>query len=493
MKCKIYAFLILFILIGYVYCADNESHTYSEGSDGGDNDENNYQVTENTGQSTQEEQPLAIKEEPEQEEPTQPTYQTITQEPEQIEPLDLSTNTRHTIPQPRPQPPPSYQPPQPPHQPTQPYYQPPPYGPYQPIPYPYYGPYQPIPYPYYGPYRPQSTPIQPPSQRTQPRPPQPTIHIPGQPPIPQPIPPIPVPQRPPIPQPVPIRQPMPIPQPQYQPYVPYGPQPTPPIPIPYLPIPQYQPPTRYPLSQPYTIPTGEPGTSLGKRKVTHIEPSKTQKAESKKRKSDTCGLHIFCKKDDSGNLIPMNYRDYEKTHSDSSRKKYTLMSELEKILCDGGTVYVHEPGKPYVSTITKNMRRKEFVLKRDNELIVVNKVDEDWITSVVEIPEIIESFTKDDDGNEVPIPLDKFHIDLSHFKSFKFAFMSDMKCHKIIVKGDLVWEKTEGDEGYPIAIIITTKENVAIFFSKKTAVYKRKYEGYKLSYFAERGRRVRDK
>ncbi|EAN30734.1 SVSP family protein [Theileria parva strain Muguga] len=356
-------------------------------------------------------------------------------------------------------------------QPSYEYYQPPSYSPYE------ISPLQQQPYP---------TPQLP--QQPQPYP------IPQLPQQPQPYP---IPQLPQQPQSYPIPQ-LPIqPQPHYPQahYLGYPPQqpivqPIQLIPQPpthYVPPPQQQinlPPTQYmfpPTSQPTpTQPIYIPPAQYEIQEpapVAPILPTKKRKKTEKKTRLK-CRTIILMKKNERGELVPMTEKEYKKMYYSRYKTKYELYANLEQLFCDSELAYEHKIGKHYPSILIENKRLREFYIYFDDELTIVKQVNDNyWQTTECTIPYCFKFLTKNEKGQEVLIPRTFLDIDIGFYQAIKYIFTEDIKCHKIIVKDQLLWEKVEDDMGFPESIVFTKTGKILIFFYDDIVLYLKK-DGY---------------
>ncbi|EAN32281.1 SVSP family protein [Theileria parva strain Muguga] len=451
---------IIFILTvaEYVHCGDKPNNTNGTIEIDSHGEDDNFDVTEQTSdQPTQEpeEQPYPLG-------PTQPTQQPFVLEPEQTEPLDLSMKPAQ--PQPvHPQPRLPIQPiqyPLPIHPqasqpgfPVQPGYPvrpipryPPGYPPYPPYPYPPYPPYPYPPYPPYGPYPPYSPydpypPYSPYVPPTQPIPPRPTHYVP---PPQQSI-------EQPIEQPQPIDQPTEQPQPIDQPA-------------------EETEPIDQPIEQPEPIDQPMP--------VDIIEPSETQENVIEKKTRVKCKIIKLMKRNEGGKLIPMTKKDFKKVSYHITKVKFELFANLEQLICDGELAYEHTPGKPYASSLIQNRQFKEFFIRIKDILTIVRHINNKWKISDHKIPFCFQLFTKDSEGKEVLITEENIDVELSSFECFKYMFNTGVRCHKVVVKDKLVWEKKEDESEYPEAMVVTKKGRVSLSFEEQIVIFIEKADCY---------------
>ncbi|XP_954697.1 Theileria-specific sub-telomeric protein, SVSP family [Theileria annulata] len=442
-----YTYTLILLLIGYSGCSDKPTDTQGSNSnednlpsigrlslvDYNDSDEeDNFQVIETS--ETQEEQTEGITETTET--LTEPVKDVETQEDqEQLEP--------HPQPQPPvyyivgPQPDPGYYPVyQPPIQPTpyEQYYQPP-QQPYQPIYVPYQPEFQQIPYQQY----PLPIPIQPPYQ-------QPT------------------------------------------PYHPYVPQPTPQY-GPYQPTQQYYP-EPYQQYQPYPQPYGPEAQATVPQPYPEIQESKIFGPTEDVKKGKICNTIRFMKMDKEGSLLPMiEGLDYKLMWKNANKKKYEFMENFVMLLCDNEVAYFRQSPKRFCRYIIYNMKNGDFTITCDKGMALIFKSDHKWKKVGRSVPDYIKFYSQDSEGYVMLIIEKHYYIQLSPKGSLKYKFKKSVKCSKIIVRDQAVWEKTS-NENHPIAVLVTKRTNLLVFFedyfvlfSKKQGNYtklfsQKKHEGY---------------
>ncbi|XP_952697.1 Theileria-specific sub-telomeric protein, SVSP family, putative [Theileria annulata] len=398
--------------------------------------------------------------------PYQPPYQTV-QGPHPQQPIIL------------PQPPPHPQPYYPgyvPLPPTHPPYQPPQYGPYQQG----YPPYQPTlqqPVQETQPTHPGYQPTQQQQQLTEPtqHPQQPQPYY-----GPPPQPPLVLPYQPPQAQPEP---------PQYPGYYPYQPyqhpiQPSriqpPEQPTDYDPYHPYQP---YYPTQPTTQPYG-PTTHSGLEPTPIREPSEilkeydqladklTSAAKDKVlKKQKELDFIKFYKKTKKGDLVPMAENDFKILFTNMFVTKYLFKANVEQLIFNDDTVYIHKPGKPYCTSLTYNKKSKFFAINlEDGSFLYINKRKGQWRTFAMKVEDYIKLYTHDSQGNDLLLSSEHYYIDIASKGSFKYTFKKGVYCTKIIFNQKLVWEKTD-DEPFPNAVSVTSKTNVVIHYDNYVSVY----------------------
>ncbi|EAN30737.1 SVSP family protein [Theileria parva strain Muguga] len=463
---------IIFILTvtEYVHCGDKPNNTNGTIEIDSHGEDDNFEVTEQTS-----------------EQPTQePEEQPFVLEPEQTEPLDLSmkpAQPQPVHPQPRlpiqpiqyplpihpqasqpgfpvqpgypvrpiPRYPPGYQPYPGYYYPGYPPYPPYPYPPYPPYPYP---PYSPYPYPPYSPYVPP----------TQPIPPRPTHYVPPpQQPIEQPIE-----ETQPIDQPIEETQPIDQPAEETEPIEQPAEEPEP------IEQPIEEPePIEQPIEEPEPIeqPIEQPEPIDQPMPVDIIEPSETQENVIEKKTRVKCKIIKLMKRNERGKLIPMTKKDFKKVSYHITKVKFELFANLEQLICDGELAYEHTPGKPYASSLIQNRQFKEFFIRIKDILTIVRHINNKWKISDHKIPFCFELFTKDSEGKEVLITEESIDVELSSFECFKYMFNTGVRCHKVVVKDKLVWEKKEDENEYPESMVVTKKGRVSLSFEEQIVIF----------------------
>eukprot|EP00375_Theileria_parva_P001882 XP_764557.1 hypothetical protein [Theileria parva strain Muguga] len=463
MRCVICTYIITLVVIAYVKCSDKSPNLQGEGNGGSlvpdyndsEEDDDNYNVTETSGET-----------EPTQDPQTQVQTQDVNyyvtgpSDPYSSQPQIIDVYLLPGTQSPPPQPPQptqplqQYQPPQPqpvavqfypqviPHpQPTQ-----QPYGPYQPQPqyYPGYQQYVPPPQPpqYYGPqqYHPgiQYVPYQ-------------TFQIPQ----PQVGPPLPY-------QPIPYQlPPQPIsyqPQPQHIPY-----QPQPQIVLAPPPQPMVQPMVQaHPITQPIPYqpsqPIVQPQDVTSQGPIQDQAQETTDKPEEKGAVGETGKLSlVFLKKNNQGDLVEMTKEDYNEKSSGVNVDKYSFKANLEEMIYNGESIYKHKSEKHYNKSLTHNKKFNVFIFRFLNGFVCVENIKGTWVQTGRTVPTFIKFFSRDKNGKDFLLNEGHYDLSLTCSKSFRYRFLSDVTCTKIIVKDLIAWEQST--EGYPSTVTFTIKGN----------------------------------
>eukprot|EP00375_Theileria_parva_P001880 XP_764555.1 hypothetical protein [Theileria parva strain Muguga] len=407
-KCLIYLYLLTFIIIVYVQCSDKP------------NDKSTNKGISLVSYTDSEEEGEG--ENFEVAEGTIESTKTTERDQQIIQPeqTDLSTHPQQKIPYNIPQPyyPGYIPPPYPPYQPQQ--YAPPPIRPIQP--------YQPITQPgqYYPP--PPIRPVQP-YQPQQYAPP-------------------------------PIRPIQP-----YQPYQPYQPQPTQPYPThqPYQPYyPGYIPP-------PYQPPTPESTDEIDESSESRVHYKIDKGSEMTVEKIRRCESIKFYKRDENGEVVRMSDKDYKKLFEDHNLCKYEFYEDLEEVKFDNETVYCHMLGKAYCNSLTYNKLKNKFIVRNKDGFIECKFDKGQWKTGFKGIPDYVK-FYRNVQGNLVAMTNQHYCIEFNSIGSIMYQFRPGIKCCKVVVRGQVAWEKYDS-ERYPTAASLTRSNDVIMYFGNTCKVY----------------------
>eukprot|EP00375_Theileria_parva_P001885 XP_764560.1 hypothetical protein [Theileria parva strain Muguga] len=181
------------------------------------------------------------------------------------------------------------------------------------------------------------------------------------------------------------------------------------------------------------------------------------------KKDGKCEIIRFFKKNNEGVLVEMTGRDYTVSFSDKKIVKYGFKEDLELVLCNGETAYKHVPGKVYYSSLTYYRNTNTLIIVGGGEFLRIIYNKGKWRASSRRSPTIPEFYTKNSKGTYLLLSSEYYTFDITPTGSFKYIFISGVKCSKIILNKLLVWKKTDEPE-YPTSIIITLRLNVFIFF-----------------------------
>ncbi|EAN30729.1 SVSP family protein [Theileria parva strain Muguga] len=224
-------------------------------------------------------------------------------------------------------------------------------------------------------------------------------------------------------------------------------------------------------SQVQTHPVQQPLQPIG-------EPIQ-EKAPSKKAKHvKICETITFFTKDCHDDYVPMNESEYKITLESENIVKYKFNARLEMIMCDNETIYIHRCDKPYATFLTHNKNVCSFIIARDGGFVYINFVNGKWITNARRNMDIVKFYILDCEGNDVELTDKDYHFDLSPNGSFKYIFKSKTKCYKVVAGGDLIWKKNPGDD-FPRSVSVTTRLNVIIFTHGESFIYQKIDKGYK--------------
>eukprot|EP00375_Theileria_parva_P002854 XP_765535.1 hypothetical protein [Theileria parva strain Muguga] len=123
---------------------------------------------------------------------------------------------------------------------------------------------------------------------------------------------------------------------------------------------------------------------------------------SAKRKKPLLKLYDIklLKNDSDGMLVEMTEEDYLIIFSDRAKTKLKFKADLEQIECEGDIIYVHSHGTPYCSGLAISRYTKIFILASIDEFILIKKTRGSWETTQKTIPDYVNIYTQDDEGND---------------------------------------------------------------------------------------------
>ncbi|XP_954715.1 uncharacterized protein TA17346, partial [Theileria annulata] len=200
-----------------------------------------------------------------------------------------------------------------------------------------------------------------------------------------------------------------------------------------------------------------------------------------------CNIITLMKMNEEGDLVPMTEGDYEIVRDNEDAVKYTFTSTLEELHCDGEIVYKHISRNRRTSSLIYNRVRHHFLLKNDLGMYVCNYRKGVWSVFNHKFLNTIYIFTKDSEGNDMFLNSEHYTNDIGDKGSFKYIFKDGVKCTKIMYRNQLVWEKTDYTDNYPIYFYINLKYHFYILFSDH--IYKYSKRGTEYHHFSGNLRR----
>lgn len=279
----------------------------------------------------------------------------------------------------------------------------------------------------------------------------------------------------------PPQQPAPV-QP-YQVYGPYQPQPIPtqPQPVPVQPAVVQEPYQVPPVTQPedgttpsqevYNIPVIVSGISKP-QKYKAKQPSHVYIKDTKVKPygEKKCNVIKYFKIDNQGQLVEMSEGDYYKSADDNNRTKYRFNSKLEHIWCDGETIFMHIPGTKHATSLTYHKRNNVYIVRFDDRFLMIKNHKWKWVVNSRIIPTYVKMFKEGKGKKYVELTNMDYYVNLSLSGYVKFIFSPHVKCTKVTIKGQVIWEETEGCD-YPKGLSITSGRNLVMYFVGYLQVY----------------------
>ncbi|XP_953544.1 Theileria-specific sub-telomeric protein, SVSP family member, putative [Theileria annulata] len=209
------------------------------------------------------------------------------------------------------------------------------------------------------------------------------------------------------------------------------------------------------------------------------EENEEEKKPSKVVKK--CKQITFMKKNEEGELIEMIEGDYEIKYEIQYQTRYEFLANLEELHCDDEIVFQHRIGNKYCKVLVYNYKNTTFLIILENSYVFVSCDNGIFKTNVRRIIDCLKIYTIDSIGNEVQISEKDYKLRITKFKWFMIKFNNGIKCHKIVFKNMLVWEKTNYDN-YPIALTINVNLNVVVIFKQYSKTFLKRGRKYVLQY-----------
>ncbi|EAN32271.1 SVSP family protein [Theileria parva strain Muguga] len=206
-----------------------------------------------------------------------------------------------------------------------------------------------------------------------------------------------------------------------------------------------------------------------------------EEEEISSKTEEICKEIVLFKKDSDGNIIPMTENDYKKIISTEYENNYEFLANLEEVKCDGESVYSHIDGKFYPLSLTYKKPNNSFIIAFEDSFLRIKRRKGEWMTKSKKFKKHLKIYIKDEKGNEVEGGEEDDFYRITFNKAIKYKFKPGKKCNKIVFGDKLIWEKTPSDD-YPIGFSINDRLNVVVFFEKYFKTFAKRSQGYRLKY-----------
>ncbi|EAN31450.1 SVSP family protein [Theileria parva strain Muguga] len=183
-------------------------------------------------------------------------------------------------------------------------------------------------------------------------------------------------------------------------------------------------------------------------------------------------------KNPEGKLVEMASDDYKMIWCGPKVVKYKFRGKLEELICDGITAYKHIPGKNYCKYLTYYKLRNVLIFERQDGFLFIRKDKNTWRVNPRKFPDYVKMCRKDSKGKEVEITDKDYYLNLTYEGSFKYKFMPGVKCIKIMIDKDLIWQRKPSDD-YPKGIFINLKREITVYFRNCYLLFQKRKGRYK--------------
>uniref|UniRef100_A0A3B0MR78 Theileria-specific sub-telomeric protein, SVSP family, putative n=1 Tax=Theileria annulata TaxID=5874 RepID=A0A3B0MR78_THEAN len=203
----------------------------------------------------------------------------------------------------------------------------------------------------------------------------------------------------------------------------------------------------------------------------------------------TCKTITFMKLNEEGKLAEMILeKDYKVRYYNENVVKYIFEKTVNKVICDGEIVYEKLTNHPYCRSVIYNKCSENFIFRHDKHFILIKLVNKIWkIAKKRKYPKYIKFFAINDNGKFVQIAEEFYIVNVRSTGTFKYTFTKDVKCVKLVFKKQLVWEKTDIDEGYPTGFSVSERLRIILIFKGYFNIYERSDKIYRKTYSSRDG------
>ncbi|XP_952695.1 Theileria-specific sub-telomeric protein, SVSP family, putative [Theileria annulata] len=203
----------------------------------------------------------------------------------------------------------------------------------------------------------------------------------------------------------------------------------------------------------------------------------------------TCKTITFMKLNEEGKLAEMILeKDYKVRYYNENVVKYIFEKTVNKVMCDGEIVYEKLTNHPYCRSVIYNKCSENFIFRHDKHFILIKLVNKIWkIARKRKYPKYIKFFASNDNGKFVQIAEEFYIVNVRSTGTFKYTFTKDVKCVKLVFKKQLVWEKTDIDEGYPTGFSVSERLRIILIFKGYFNIYERSDKIYRKTYSSRDG------
>ncbi|EAN33250.1 SVSP family protein [Theileria parva strain Muguga] len=210
------------------------------------------------------------------------------------------------------------------------------------------------------------------------------------------------------------------------------------------------------------------------------EKKKEKDLEGKKSKDiKKCESIEFLKKNAREEFVKMDIFDYDIDFNDSNVIMYRFWLSPSEVRCDGKTVWKRINKNYRPKSMTYNKRYNTFSIRFKNVFLLETLVGDIWEGCVFKYPNYARLYAQDSEGNLVLLTEADYYLDVTPKGHYKFD-VDGLKCVRVEFKIEgVVWEKKPGDK-YPVIICLTERSGIIMYFEGETFIYGRRGGKFKL-------------
>ncbi|EAN31451.1 SVSP family protein [Theileria parva strain Muguga] len=187
---------------------------------------------------------------------------------------------------------------------------------------------------------------------------------------------------------------------------------------------------------------------------------------------------IFMKKDENGIVVPMEEGDYKVTSEDSYRIVYMFQASLEMILYNYEVIFEHVPGKHYTLTLTYYKPHNVFTMQDVGGFIFICCEEGKWRVYLRNRSGYLKFYTKHK-GKDFELNEGDYYITFGPKGFLKYEFKKNVKCHRVMHRGKLLWKK-EINKPCPSEVSINLSKDIVLYFDNHYLIFFKSHR-YKLS------------
>ncbi|XP_954698.1 Theileria-specific sub-telomeric protein, SVSP family [Theileria annulata] len=217
-------------------------------------------------------------------------------------------------------------------------------------------------------------------------------------------------------------------------------------------------------------PPKEPPEPTGPVDGENIKPSESIKNINKL---------IFMKKCCNGHIVKMDRNDFKILSSNETLTKYSFKANLEQLICNGFIVFQHSPEDKYCKSLISFKYKYKFLFIFGEGYYLIQRYKRRWNVRSEDFSKTLYFYTQSYFGDDIILTPEYYCYNIFDEMIMRCWFKPNAYCTKIIYRNQLVWEKTDDVQGYPIGITISSGRNIRVYFNHYLNIFRRTSRGYK--------------